>query len=251
MRPVKNALLGIVDACNFQYPVSLCYRSKRIRASMLPATYWNVFVLCMNLLLIATSSVTAHLVWIAWILPMWILSQIINQKARDDMMHQLCKFKYPNSTGEKTSVKNTIVDNIYEFALFLFASALLTVSNTSIVYIVGYSWISSYNMMVYRLKYKSMNLHQRMAFFEKYWFYFLLYGLPFSAVYALFSTSISYPIYYMMTTILIPNTLHVAPRESLDWFLPIKIFSIPEYFLNTVSLKVVKPIHKKDNETNI
>ena len=68
----------------------------------------------------------------------------------------------------------------------------------------------------------------------------MFYGMPFAVIYVFLPMPISYPCYYMLTTICLPNTLHIYPRESLMWILPFKIFYIPEFMVNQVSSLAIK-----------
>jgi hypothetical protein len=237
-----NGLYGILDALGVRYPASLFYHSKRIREIYVKCLSWNAFVLLVNLIIwwYSASFRFYHtaFVWCAWILPMWGLSEFVNKRERDKLMHTLCQNKYKKESQQENDWKRVIADFVYEFAIISIMCGVLSVANflSSSLYIIGYSWIYSYNLMSYRMIYKNMRFHERLEFFETYWLYFLFFGLPFSVIYVAFPLELSYPLFYSAMLVFAPNTLHVYPRKPLSWFLPFKIFFVPEYLVNQLSL---------------
>ena len=189
---------------------------------------------------------------------MWIFSDYANRSLQAELMEKLYASKYEKKSelvsSKSVSNKNItevnrskqITDILYETMFFSCIHVLLFLSNSywsKTLYLIGYSLVCSYSLLSHRLIYTQYSLQDRMKLFEKYWVYFIFYGLPYGLVYILLPTPISYPCFYILVGWTLPNTLHVLPKKGL--ILPFKIFYIPEYLVNCVSILLPKVLQRK------
>ena len=99
-KSVANGCLGVWDATNPTYPISLTYHTGTIRNLFLSVFTWNSFILVGNAFLYSRvvtytdSPYIYALVWMSWFFPMWLLSEYNNRIYQSEMMDLLCKNKY-------------------------------------------------------------------------------------------------------------------------------------------------------------
>jgi hypothetical protein len=262
---IWNGFLGAYDAIKPWYTLSLYYRSTTMKKLINPLIYWNCFVLMSNMLIyyIVNNSTLYALVWILWVGPIWIVSDTVNRYYQDEIMRTLCQSKSSKKKSnivndastsspsvppspitvntpkkQERTLANKITDIVYENLFFLCMHVLITLSNSmwsKTLYCIGYSLTCSYSLMSYRLNYNSLTFSQKLKMFEKYWVYFLFFGLPFTMLYVFLPSPLSYPCYYILAGIALPNTVNVVPRKSIKWMLPFRIFYIPEFLVHQVS----------------
>lgn len=248
---IWNGVSGFFDALNPLYPLSLYYHSKNMKRILNSVMLANVAILISNYVLYSIGEyvyILSYLNWIVWFVPMWIFSDYVNRSLQTEMMDKLCADKYAKKENSKPSINTSkqITDVLYETIFFACIHLLLFISNSywsKTLYLIGYSLVCSYSLMSYRLIYTQYSLQDRMKLFEKYWVYFIFYGLPYGLVYVLLPTPISYPVFYILVSWTLPNTLRVLPKKGL--ILPFKIFYIPEYLVNCLSLMIPKILQKK------
>ena len=242
-----NGFLGTYDAIKPWYTLSLYYRSSTMKKLFNPLIYWNSFMLLCNGLIyyIVKNNALYGFVWFFWLLPMWIVSDTVNRWYQDEIMKTLCKLKSSKQGSEndvtpkkQRTLSNKITDIVYENLFFACMHILILLSHSMwsmTLYCVGYSLMCSYSLMSYRFNYNGFTFSQKLKMFEKYWVYFLFFGLPFTFTYILLPNPLSYPCYYILASIALPNTVNIVPRKSVKWMLPFRIFYIPEFLVHQVS----------------
>lgn len=258
---ILNLIGGFVDAVNPRYPLSLYYHSKNMRRIFNSIIMINTLLLVSNYVLYSIGKYLSFLNyfnWIVWFIPMWIFSDYANRSLQSELMDLMYKSKYEKKSelvrSESVSSKNVtesnrskqITDILYETLFFACIHVLLFLSNSfwsKTLYLMGYSLVCSYSLLSYRLIYTQNSLQNRMKLFEKYWIYFIFYGLPYGLIYVLLPTPVSYPCFYMLVGLTLPNTMHVLPKQG--FILPFKIFYIPEYLVNYVGILLPKVLQKK------
>jgi hypothetical protein len=242
-------IIGSIDAINPQYPISLYYHSTRIKKNFNTFIYWNLFVLICNTLIyiVPQNNVWfSRIIYAFWFMPIWILSDYINKIAQIDMMHILLKQKRnlkkkKGSYGEST-ITNKVTDIIYEGVFFMSMHIILSISKgfwSKIIYLTGYSLICSYSLMSFRLNYEHIPLKKKIKLFEKYWIYFLFYGLPYALLYISFPAPISYPFFHLLSSLTLPNTINSAPKNNSKWVFPFEIFYIPQLLANRIAIIIL------------
>lgn len=250
---VWNGVVGFFDALNPCYSFSLYYHSTTVKRILNSVVFINGSLLLFNFVLHTIGNQVPHmstLNWIGWFFPMWMFSDYVNRVLQNEMMEKLCMDKYSKKEKEMKEKKvcrsRQITDVLYETVFFACIHFLLFISNSywsKTLYLIGYSLVASYSMLAYRLTYTQFSLQQKFKLFEKYWVYFIFYGLPYGMVYILLPPPISFPCFYILMAWTLPNTLNVLPRKG--FILPFKIFYVPEYLVNSISMALPKIMNKK------
>ena len=247
--PLFSALwFGMSDAINPQYPIELYYKSRTMRRYFNTFIHWNLFVFVCNALIFFAPSVSgkwfAMIMFLCWFLPVWVISDYINRSVQSEMMLLLCKqkanqtekFIVERKNDTKPNIANKITDSVYEGVFFTSMHILLFISQnfwSLIFYILGFSLLCSYSLMSYRLNYNNIPLNKKIKLFEKYWLYFLFYGMPYTLIYIILPASLSYPCFHLVSSLTLPNTINALPKKNLQ---PLKIFYLPELLVNRITI---------------
>ena len=194
--------------------------------------------------------------FLCWLLPIWIVSDYNNRSVQTEMMSILCQQKMlqqKKSEGEcnekpQSNITNKITDTVYEGIFFMSMHIILFISRgfwSLIFYIFGFSLLCAYSLMSFRLNYNNVTLNKKIKLFEKYWIYFLFYGIPYTLIYVLIPASLSFPCFHLMSSLTLPKTINALPKKNLQ--MPLKIFYIPELLVNRITI-IALYIKEKINE---
>jgi len=243
-------IIGAFDAINPQYPISLYYHSTRMKKIFNTFIYWNLFILsCNTIIYVIPQNYVwfSRIIYLCWFMPIWIISDYMNRITQIEMMNTLLKQKQKSnskkkSTSSELTITNRITDIIYEGAFFMSMHVILSLSQSFwsiIIYLTGYSLMCSYTLMSFRLNYEHISLKKKIKLFEKYWIYFLFYGLPYALLYINLPAPISYPCFHLLSSLTLPNTINSLPKNNAKWAFPFEIFYIPQLLVNRIAIIIL------------
>ena len=253
---VWYGISGAFDSINPQYPISLYYHSTRIKKIYNTFIFWNLFILTCNAIIYIMPQNDAwfsRIIYLGWFMPIWIVSDYINRITQIEMMKILLKQKSDSRNKDSrnksnSTVTNKITDIIYEGAFFISMHIILSLSQSFwsiFIYLIGYSLMCSYSFMSFRLNYEQIPLKKKIKLFEKYWIYFLFYGLPYAFVYISLPAPLSYPCFHLLSSLTLPNIINLLPKNNSKWAFPFEIFYIPQLLVNRIAIIILYITAKK------
>ena len=248
---MKAIFCGLYDSVRLIQMISLIWQSRRVKSLLRDGfPLWIVYLAVNTLCYIyATNWTQRMLVWIFWIAPVYLLSNVQQYKSFNKFANEIGKksrrrHNWSSEEGIESVLEimyGTLVIQIY-MGQIEFVKYVLPFSWAKILYsIVNYALLISFQVMEYRSVHAENSQMTRMTYFENRWGYFLGFGLPISCAYSTLPFQLVLGIYPMVISFMMIQSLKMAPMKSTY---RIPLFYIPSHLTKMAMNTIIEIVAK-------